>query len=545
MTLRRLALTALVCLSALPLFAQADLSVLSPSLYVHADPGAPFTHNFAYINQSSESAVQVELTVDLPAGSTFLRGSYGCTATGTRVVCAAGDLPGHDQASVNVEFVTPAEFAGVELPLAYAVRHAGTDPRSDNNGFATGLRLYRTFVVDSVEDDGPGSLRQAITSANAARCDTDERCRITFRFAPREGTAWYTIRPLSPLPALTANYTGVNGEIQTWLTGDTNPAGPEIELNGSLAGGGNGLLIDSVGDMVVRGLVINGWAENGISFVHVGRDAAEFLYLNTRLIMNNYIGTDPTGSFAVPNGLRGIASSGGSGQIANNVISGNARSGIYFWGPGGATYSHSDAAIVRNRIGVKAGSDEPLPNGMAGIFLGPDALGIDVTDNVIGYNLHFGVAVANVTENRILRNRIFGHDIAAIDIGIDGPTAVAPHQYSPVPVAVLTSAVYDAANNVTRVEGHPFIAPTFGYNIELFSSAVGRADADQYLGTSEHTHDKAFFSMAVPGDLRGKAITATLTRVRSYGFLGGPRTNETWQGIESQTSELSAPIEVK
>jgi hypothetical protein len=544
MNLRPLALT-ILCLFALPLFAGADLSVLSPFLYVNADPGAPFSYHFDYVNQSGEPAVQVEVTVDLPVGSRFLRGSSGCAATGTRVVCAAGDLPGFDRASVNVELVTPPWFGGDEVPLAYGVSHSGTDPQPGNDRFTTGLRLYQTFVVDSVADDGAGSLRQAIASANAARCDIDHQCRITFRFAPREGMAWYTIRPLSPLPALTANYTGINGEIQTWLTGDTNPAGPEVELNGSLAGGGNGLLIDSEGEMVVRGLVINGWAENGISFVRIARDSIGFLALNARLITHNYIGTDPTGSFAVPNGLRGIASSGGSGQIANNVISGNGRSGIYFWGPSGSTWSHADAAIVRNRIGVKAASDEPLPNGMAGIFLGPEAGGIDVTDNVIGYNLHFGVAVANVTENRILRNRIFGHDIAAIDNGIDGSNPVAPDPYFPVPVPVLTSARYDPVAGVTFVEGHPFVPPQLGYTIELFSSALGHADADQYLGTSQHTHDGSFFSMYVQGDFRGKAITATLTRTRSYGWLRGPRTNEMWQGLESHTSELSAPIEVK
>lgn len=544
MNFRRVLIAAVLSLFSLPLLADADLSIIAVGSYVQADPAAPFARDLRFINLSTEAASQVEVTVDLPVGSTFLRGD-GCTATGLRVVCAAGDLAGGAEGSVRVELVTPAQFEGVEVPLAYAVHHAGSDPRADNNGVTTGLRLYRTFVVDSVADDGPGSLRQAITQANLGPCWKDQQCRITFRFAAQEGTRWYTIRPLSPLPTLVSNYTGINGEIQTWLTGDTNPAGPEIELNGSLAGGGNGLLIDSVGDMVICGLVINGWAENGISFFHpFGTN--EFLSLNPRVIRNNYIGTDPTGSFAVPNGLRGIASSGGSGQIIHNVLSGNARSGIYFYGPSGSTYTHEDAAIVGNRIGVKANSDEPLPNGMAGIFLGPEAGGIDVTDNVIGYNLHFGVAVASVTENRILRNRIFGHDIAAIDIGIDGPTPVAQQNpFAPVPIAVLTSARYDAATDSTIVEGHPFASPNYGYSIELFSSALGRADADRYLGTSTPNHDKSFFTMTIPGDLRGKAITATLTRVRSYGWLRGPRTNELWQGMESHTSELSAPIEVK
>src|SRR6202011_3324382 len=92
-----------------------------------------------------------------------------------------------------------------------------------------------------------------------------------------------------------------------------------------------------------------------------------------------FIGTDPTGTIARPNS-RGIGTSFANGNdintaraaahIQDSVISGNLHSGIF--GMSGRLY------VSRNRIGVKAHSDDPLPNGNAGVFIGSGGYGTDV-----------------------------------------------------------------------------------------------------------------------------------------------------------------------
>lgn len=47
---------------------------------------------------------------------------------------------------------------------------------------------------------------------------------------PEEG--WFTIRPRSPLPAITAQHFSLEGASQTRHTGDSNPEGPEIVIDG-------------------------------------------------------------------------------------------------------------------------------------------------------------------------------------------------------------------------------------------------------------------------------------------------------------------------
>src|SRR5947208_7564171 len=82
-----------------------------------------------------------------------------------------------------------------------------------------------TFTVTTTSDIGTGSLRQAITDANAhAGPDT-----IVFNIPVNDpgfnGTV-FTIKPLSALPPLTDANTTIDGATQTAFTGDTNPSGP-------------------------------------------------------------------------------------------------------------------------------------------------------------------------------------------------------------------------------------------------------------------------------------------------------------------------------
>ena len=175
-----------------------------------------------------------------------------------------------------------------------------------------GRVLPSTYTVTNTDDSGPGSLRQAILDATAGTGPD----MIGFNIS---GGGVHTIRPASPLPAL-LHPVAVDGTTQPGYTGQ-----PLIELNGGAAGPDALGLILKGDNSAVKGLVINGFAHAAIELT-VG-------WTNT--LTANYIGTDPTGTAAVPNGegiLLSFSSNnilGGTTVADRNLIAGNLGSGIH------------------------------------------------------------------------------------------------------------------------------------------------------------------------------------------------------------------------
>src|SRR5205807_1424701 len=153
--------------------------------------------------------------------------------------------------------------------------------------FGIGLVAAATFDVTTTADSGAGSLRDAITLANAnAGLDT-----ITFHIP---GSGVHTITPLPDLPTITDPVI-IDGYTQPGASPNTNPLtlGPGalgsnavilIELSGS-GGAGVGLNI-SAGNSTVRGLAINRFANSGINLSPA----------DGNIIEGNFLGTDPTGT---------------------------------------------------------------------------------------------------------------------------------------------------------------------------------------------------------------------------------------------------------
>lgn len=88
------------------------------------------------------------------------------------------------------------------------------------------------MTVTHTNDGGPGSLRQAINQANNVPGTT-----IVFNIPTSDpgfnnAAGVFVIRPLSPLPPISGDGTVIDGDSQTVFTGDTNPVGPEIVVNG-------------------------------------------------------------------------------------------------------------------------------------------------------------------------------------------------------------------------------------------------------------------------------------------------------------------------
>ncbi|HEX7832382.1 MAG TPA: hypothetical protein VF787_22175, partial [Thermoanaerobaculia bacterium] len=105
------------------------------------------------------------------------------------------------------------------------------------------LLLPRMVNVTSAADAGPGTLRAAIETLNDA-CTRDQvPCWV--RFAIDE-----VIRPVTPLPVITAPDFEIDGR-------------PGVELDGSLLTAGHGLDIRGEGPAVISNLAIGGFPWDG------------------------------------------------------------------------------------------------------------------------------------------------------------------------------------------------------------------------------------------------------------------------------------------
>jgi hypothetical protein len=291
--------------------------------------------------------------------------------------------------------------------------------------------LLSAYLVTTTADSGPGSLRDAITQINA---DTNHTLyaspsnptvdEIDFAvtaasdaagggtgFSTLTGVA--TITPQSGLPGIT-NAVFIDGYSQPGSSGNTNPFGQgdnavlKVELNGSAAGGANGLGISSP-NSTVRGLVINRFASAGIG-VGGASSGNDWIY-------GNFIGVDPTGLVNEANeiGVWIDPSNNvtvGSKSDGHDALERNLISGI--------------PSIDNNGDGIRVGNAQGVS--IRGNYLGTDATGnsaftsaqylnsdirayndtsLSIVGNVISGGAYFGMDLyPNVDHATIQGNRI-------------------------------------------------------------------------------------------------------------------------------------------
>lgn len=261
-----------------------------------------------------------------------------------------------------------------------------------------------TFIVINNADSGIGSLRAAISSANA-NADLD-----TIRFAIP--LAPFVIDLASPLPAIVAPVV-IDGTTQPGYAG-----APLIVLNGAGAGtNANGLTIQS-GFSTVRGLVINRFTGDGIYMANLGGNT----------IAGNYIGLNAAGSLTFSNRLNGIRIFqtgnnviGGNTPATRNVISGNRQSGIRIDGN-----TASGNQVLGNYIGTDATGLKPLGNGGRAPNNSSSGSGITIVDgpgneigggtpetrNIIAGNPAFGIAITGASaRGNLIRGNYIGTDV--------------------------------------------------------------------------------------------------------------------------------------
>jgi hypothetical protein len=462
-------------------------------------------------NESAVVATNVVLTVLAPEGGAITSGTpfFGevtCSVAEGVLTCTIPRVVRGQPVPVRVGFTTPDRADGTSFRLdARAVGAEDDFDRLDNDRTVF-IRMERELVVTNTNDSGSGSLRQAMLDANTL-CPRRTPCGIAFRIpAPAGPGGKHVIQPRTPLPVLTGQVT-LDGTTQTTLVGDTNPTGPEIEINGELQPEGPGLRLspNCVGE--IYGLAVTRFAGHGIDVDRMPgepmTDPCTNLFGSTVrvVIARNHL----TGN------MRGLGLRTYFATIEHNIMSGNLRSGLFV--------SDGFYALIRaNRF---------EHNGASGLFLNID--GADVVGNTIAFNEHWGVARTPRGDVDITLNSIAGNQHAAIEDDLGGESL---HE-----APVLFWAIYDPLQKVTVVRGRYDGLFSFGRQfIEVYASpSLSRANEPEAYSSVivyELREGQREFELWLQEDLRGKWITATETRRDGAGPLPNP----------GNTSELSNAV---
>ncbi len=222
----------------------------------------------------------------------------------------------------------------------------------------------------------------------------------------------------------------------------TNAAG-----TADLGNGWHGLDLTSSNTIVITNNVISGNGDlNTLPF----GNGISALSSSTLTVTGNFLGTNATGTAAIPNFLAGFSCSnsnsniiGGLTAAARNIISGNGDPGIYM--------NNSDLSVIQgNYIGTAADGVTNIGNTSTGIYIengsndntiGGVALG---ATNNIAYNGVNGITIADAGSfnNSITRNSIFCNVRRGIELNGLGNNNYA----KPVILATSTASVLNGTS---------------------------------------------------------------------------------------------------
>jgi hypothetical protein len=240
----------------------------------------------------------------------------------------------------------------------------------------TGAAEAATFTVTNTADSGAGSLRQAITDANAAAgLDT-----IAFDVsgAGCDGAGVCTIAPATQLPlfsspVLVDGYTQPGSSPNTVAEGALNTV-LKIVVSGANVSGQHGLYIVGGGaGSTIRGLVVNGGFDQGISTQSS----------NGNSVRGCFIGVDASGTTASPN-ARGVDiefsddfAVGGPSPADRNLISAQTQNNILI-------FSSANATVEGNLLGADISGAVTLGATVDSLVVVQDTEGAVIRGNVVG-----------------------------------------------------------------------------------------------------------------------------------------------------------------
>ena len=342
--------------------------------------------------------------------------------------------------------------------------------------------LLATYFVTNTNDSGEGSLRLALNSANAAGQPATIDFHIqgtgpqTIEVGVGSGAALPTIR----VP------TFIDGFSEGVFQGNPNYSGPPlVVIDGAQTPGKNGFDLNAGSSgSVIQGLAITnfklviGKGFNGGEAIVIEPTS------NGNVIEGNYIGIAADGRTAEPNDVAGVFVSsfgnkiGGTTAAARNVISGNEQGGVVIVLPG------RNNVVEGNYIGTDATGTRAVPNGY-GVVLGgalltrlggtsasaANVISGNTFDGVLLSGDGFGFVPSEPTSGNMIEGNFIGTDPTGETAVPNGGLGVDAIDADHTTVGGLTPVPGTAPGNLISGNGEP--------GIGIFSA---RATANVVLG---------------------------------------------------------------
>lgn len=234
---------------------------------------------------------------------------------------------------------------------------------------------------------------------------------------------------------------------------------------------------------------------------------------NSNTLIGNKIGTDITGTSAIPNET-GVHIDGATyGNIADsNLISGNRANGITLF----ATYTDYNT-IIRNKIGTDITGTLPLGNGLQGILITQGSAnntigGSAENANIIAFNGRNGIKIESenadhnyISQNSIHRNGYLGIELypnEGMNPNDEGDVDTGPNDLMNTPVITWLEESGAQANMYGIID----VADPSSTRIEIYRAFMNEnaiAEGKEFLGfTYSDTDGNWSFNLPVhnPGD---------------------------------------------
>lgn len=294
---------------------------------------------------------------------------------------------------------------------------------------------------------------------------------------------------------------------------------------------GNGITLDraniTVGGAVSgAGNLISGNGADGINI-------SGFFGSPGHIIQGNLIGTDRSGTLALPNQGDGIETFradatliGGTTPEARNTISGNRENGLLLQPIDNPSNSSNRVRVQGNYIGTNRFGTGALGNGRNGVYFFLNSFGYDIggtgagAGNLIAHNAESGIASErNFIGGATLSNSIHSNGELGIDIsdnGVSPDSAVFPGGYRPALTSVTNT---EAGTAITgTIFNHNASTP---YTIQFFSNPScdpsGHGEGQTLIGQTTFTPSAQntilnFSHTVSPAAPGGSFITAVAVR---------------------------------